>query len=448
MFFALVYIVLFSQEKNTNGTEYITSYRGNTPNKYENEKFSFNDVDYYYGSLPYQLPEELLPEFTAEELLFFCLDHPELQRSNKRFFKSVLSFNGLQELLSRHDFLEAFRKNTTQYLIDVIEFQKRERIGYRSKEELKRVLLFEKGIIFFLSQPFINSLDEDLKLNFKKTLNQIAEDIKKIPGGYYYPFVERAFHYDEIQRWLLSEYNQTPFVFITNETLRLPYLERFHYKNGTFLFPNMRYDGSLTIRDYEQKKDAINNLPYQLPPELLPELTTEELLYYFADHPCFKTNTPELVTNFNGYNELIRRKNVIEQAGKVAANYASTYIDKSKLDSRILSFFFSKSLWDVLDNSKKIEHLSFVLENHPKFSDQLYHFFSREYPEERMEWGIFEPSHLSSIYSAVVDFQEELTPEETEQKRIKNEKETKERMEKQVKYLIELINRYEEGQND
>jgi hypothetical protein len=454
---AFVCLGLFSVESNDQDSRYIKSYSSNTPNKYENEKFSFNDVRYFIDSsregfetLPYQLPEEMLPDFTAEELFFFCLDHPKLRGSSKPDFESVLSFNGFKEIVNRHDFLETLKKHTTQYLIDAIEFQKRERIGYTSIEEMKKVLLFDNGFIFFLSQPFIKSMDKDLKNDLKKTLSQIAEDIKKRAGGYYYPFVERAFHYDEIQRWLLSKYNQTPFEFVTNETLRLPYLQRFRYKNGTFLFPDMRYDGSLSSKDYEQKKDAINSLPYQLPPELLSQLTTEELLYYYADHPCFKTHTPELVANFNGYVELVSRKDVLEKAGKIVANHASTY--NSKLDSQIMKFFFSKSLWEKLNISQKIELLKtiktyFILIEYQSYLP-LYNFFLQCYPDRKQEWSKYFYGIVALSRSNVILFDD--NSQEAVQKRIESESERKrkERELKIIEFVDELINELEFEKNE
>jgi hypothetical protein len=373
MLFTFVFIVLFSQEKNTNGTEYIKSYSRNEPNRYENEKFSFHDYRYYTDSsmeglkaLPYQLPEELLSDFTAEELFFFCLDHPFLRYRKKDYFDRILSFNGLQELITRQEFLEAFRKNIVQFITEVIELQKRKVSGFTSEDEMRRNYLFSNGFVFFISETFYDTLNEDLKSSYKKTLNQISEDLKnETEGYYYYPFLQSAMDND-VQLWLLSEFNQTPVRLAATDDPHRGNSINFSYKSGPFLFPIMRYN-ELTLNE-------ISNLPYQLPHDLLSEITTEELYYYTEQHPILRfgyyqnfikayggyqewqMKIQKLLLTFNGFQELLKRNDLIE----VGINFLENDNGKERNDSPV-SFFQSKLLYDSMQNMQKIELLEYYL---------------------------------------------------------------------------------------
>jgi hypothetical protein len=461
MLFAFVCLGLFSQENDTKETESIRMYRINPIANNKSKKFPISESHYYnddseerLGDFPYQLSVKQLSEYTSEELLILCLDHPLLRWRKQNYFAQVLFFNGLQELINRQDFLDTFKKTIVQYLTEVIDYKRKLEMGFRMKNELKEYHFFSVGLVFFLSDSFYINLDEDLKIKYKNTLSQIAEELKNTTKGYYYfPFLSRDLD-NVIQIWLLSEYNKTPVKFVFYD--KLPYwryddiqFSRIFNKDCKFLFP--------TMKCIERTKDEITNLPYQLPQDLLPQLSTIELFYYTIEHPCLQLRLNEnYIKNFNGFQELLYRVDFWEKATLfllneypiIDRNTQQFFIGQRKLTKRIVEFLFSKTFWNVLNNSQKIEHLKIVIEHYPKFSFFLYHFFNHAFPEDVVTWGRFCPTCSSAHLSAIPEDRDELSPAEVEQQRIEKEKETKERMEKQIKYLHELINRLKLDNNN
>lgn len=60
------------------------------------------ELDYFLKN-KYQLPSELLPRFTYEELYKFCISKPSNEYYEKLVDKDFSEFNGYQELMSRPD---------------------------------------------------------------------------------------------------------------------------------------------------------------------------------------------------------------------------------------------------------------------------------------------------------------------------------------------------------
>ncbi len=91
------------------------------------EKFVFEEVvlqkdargHVRFEDIPYQLPPELLPELTIEQLMLFCCEHPFEQRttwvSDTLACIILLDFNGYTELRSRPDYLNK--------MLDVMELK-------------------------------------------------------------------------------------------------------------------------------------------------------------------------------------------------------------------------------------------------------------------------------------------------------------------------------------
>lgn len=78
--------------------------------QYKNDKFTFKDIILDANTkeeiqkIQYQLPEDLLKQFTTEELIYFSIDHPGLKSKDT---ESLLQFfNGFHELLSRRDLID------------------------------------------------------------------------------------------------------------------------------------------------------------------------------------------------------------------------------------------------------------------------------------------------------------------------------------------------------
>ena len=87
----------------------------------------------------------------------------------------------------------------------------------------------------------------------------------------------------------------------------------FQYKNEKFSFDFM----PVSEFTYEE----VAKLPYQLPNSLLSSLSTEELIWFCADHPIFVLPQyfmeADILENFNGFRKLITRDNLWDELFKL-----------------------------------------------------------------------------------------------------------------------------------
>ena len=132
---------------------------------------------------------------------------------------------------------------------------------------------------------------------------------------------------------------------------------RFDYTNQKFEFSEVEIiDGS-----YE----ALSKVPYQLPEELLSQLTTEELILFCGDHPTFarprSSWKPEHLREFNGFKELIRRDDYLNVLLSVLDELKNGGGEGTRFHYTLSLFlFYSKTLYDCFDNEQITRHLKMI----------------------------------------------------------------------------------------
>ena len=174
----------------------------------------------------------------------------------------------------------------------------------------------------------------------------------------------------------------------------------FEYKNEKFSFDFMPVN--------EFTYGEVAKLPYQLPDSLLSSLSTEELIWFCADHPFFALQDfitkSDILENFNGFRELISRDNLLDELYNLVENikYNKQKIDKKpklerekmlkkryalQKESRIISKFFNSTvLFKHLNKNQRIRYFEFmktVAKRDKVFSGLLFFpIFRKYYPED------------------------------------------------------------------
>ncbi len=194
---------------------------------------------------------------------------------------------------------------------------------------------------------------------------------------------------------------------------------KYYYKNPKFIFSNVSY------RDFEQYGKDYEKVPYQLPEEILGSLTTEELILYCCDHPslkfasirtCAKTklaierDKPESLSQFNGFHELLRRNNYLEDILNLFENCyiedfrrqktfkdcfvkGNTYKDHGDLSilaSTLFSLLSSKSIYNSISEQDRVNvtlSIKKLYESIPYSSPvEFYAFLVNYYYEQKNVW--------------------------------------------------------------
>jgi len=161
----------------------------------------------------------------------------------------------------------------------------------------------------------------------------------------------------------------------------------FAYKNSKFNFENIK------VNEFSHEEAA--KAYYQLPAELLSQLTTEELILYCGDHPTLAISSGRLKTeafsNFNGFQELISRDDYFDVLISLMRDNIDSDIEERERFLRFglsKSLFYTEPLFESLKSNQKIEHLKFLISlsenpNQLKFSPtSAYNFLKACYPED------------------------------------------------------------------
>lgn len=169
----------------------------------------------------------------------------------------------------------------------------------------------------------------------------------------------------------------------------------FNYENEKFSFDIVDIgDNELTGKQF---REVVLNIPYQLPEELLPQLTTKELICYCCEHPgfllCRTKSLPEFINNFNGFKELLTREDYFSEIVYLTLNEGRIR-KKNEYNTGALILLSTKSLFESLNKQQKIEYfevLKNVLSNDNidfvKY-EYFHGFLSDCFPQDAERWAL------------------------------------------------------------